>query len=79
MLSLLSIRGSLTGQLRRYATVVGPSGIKDHYYLVVVGGGAGGLSIASKFTEVLTVLDKGKVAVIEPSDVCYRYRYLIAN
>ncbi len=46
---------------------------KDSYYLVVIGGGAGGLSIASKFTEVLTVLDKGKVAVIEPNDVFFHF------
>lgn len=66
MLSFNRISGN---QLRRMATTAAQIKPKDHYYLVIVGGGAGGLSIASKFAEVLTVLDKGKVAVIEPTDV----------
>lgn len=41
---------------------------KKNYKLLVVGGGAGGLSIASTFCRKL---GKGKVAVIEPSDTHY--------
>lgn len=76
---MLSLRRLSANQLRTYATTVGPSGLKDHYYLVVVGGGAGGLSVASKFTEVLTVLNKGKVAVVEPSDVCSPNCFLLSR
>ncbi|CAG2100578.1 unnamed protein product, partial [Medioppia subpectinata] len=70
-MALLSLTGRVSANhLRRYASTAAPKD-KDHFHLVVVGGGAGGLSIASKFTEVLTTLDKGKVAVIEPSDMHY--------
>jgi len=64
---MLSLTRNGLNQMRKYSTSVAKD--KDSYYLVVVGGGAGGLSIAAKFTEVLKVLDKGKVAVIEPTDV----------
>ncbi|CAG2165551.1 unnamed protein product [Oppiella nova] len=67
---LLSTTRVSVHQLRRYATTAVPKD-KDHYHLVVVGGGAGGLSIAAKFTEVLTTLDKGKVVVIEPNEMHY--------
>lgn len=64
---MLSLSRNGLNNLRRYSTKAVKD--KDSYYLVVIGGGAGGLSIASKFVEVLSVLDKGKVAVIEPNDV----------
>lgn len=38
------------------------------YKLVVVGGGAGGLSVASRFA---AKLPKGSVAAVEPKDVSY--------
>lgn len=37
-----------------------------HYRLVVVGGGTGGLAVASHFSRLLP---KGNVAIIEPSKV----------
>ena len=42
------------------------AGSNDSYKLVVVGGGAGGCSTASNFCRLL---GKGRVAVIEPSEV----------
>ena len=38
---------------------------KNNYKLVVVGGGSGGLTIASKFNKILGV---NNVALVEPSD-----------
>ena len=43
---------------------------KFSYQFVVVGGGAGGLSIASSLSRTF---GKGKTAVIEPSEVKYMY------
>ena len=40
------------------------------YKLLIVGGGAGGCSMASKFA---SRLGKGNVAVIEPSEVKIQY------
>ena len=42
------------------------------YKLVVVGGGAGGCSVAAKFTKKL---GKGQVAVIEPATVGSAFRH----
>nr|CAH0111032.1 unnamed protein product [Daphnia galeata] len=42
--------------------------LSQSYKLVVVGGGAGGCSVAAKFT---SVLPKNNVAIIEPSDTHY--------
>jgi sulfide:quinone oxidoreductase len=44
-------------------------GLTD-YKLVVVGGGSGGLAVASRFA---AKLPSGSVAVVEPKDVSYRY------
>ncbi|KAK3597937.1 hypothetical protein CHS0354_042282 [Potamilus streckersoni] len=44
------------------------SGNKKHYPLVVIGGGAGGCSVAAKFCRKL---GKGKVAVVEPAEYHY--------
>lgn len=66
---MLSLSRNGLNQMRKYSTSVAKD--KDHYHLVVIGGGAGGLSIASKFSEVLAVLEKGKVALIEPNKTHY--------
>lgn len=39
---------------------------KDHYKLVIVGGGSGGLATASKFKRALGAEN---IAIIEPADI----------
>ena len=43
---------------------------KNHYKLLICGGGSGGLSVGAKFADTMT---KGKVAIVEPADVISFY------
>jgi hypothetical protein len=43
---------------------------KDHYKLIVVGGGSGGLATASKFKRALGAEN---IAIVEPSDIHCKY------
>ena len=40
---------------------------RSYYHVIVIGGGAGGISVASKFQHILK---KNELAIIEPSNVC---------
>ncbi|XP_069946797.1 sulfide:quinone oxidoreductase, mitochondrial isoform X2 [Cherax quadricarinatus] len=65
------VKESSGGQRPRGPSVTRPHGgsrLPDIYQLVVVGGGAGGCTMAAKFS---SKLGKGKVAVIEPADMHY--------
>ena len=45
------------------------------YHLVVVGGGSGGISVASKFKN----LNRSQLAVVEPADVSRDWGYYLAD
>lgn len=49
----------------RNISLSAPNNAKDNYKLVVVGGGSGGLAIASRFARKL---GKNNVGIIEPSE-----------
>lgn len=50
--------------IRRFSTQ------KNHYKLVVIGAGTGGLACASKFAKKLS---KDDIAIIDKNDVCIKY------
>ena len=49
----------------RSFSIEGPKNAKDHYKLLVIGGGSGGLATSSRFARKL---DAQNVAIVEPAE-----------
>ncbi len=73
---LLSNNRSPLLNLTRNFSIENPKYFKDHYKLLVVGGGAGGISIGAKFS---SKLGAGNIAIVDPAKYHCNFVYFNAE